>query len=92
MKKLNCSVSGKLNSSFSSAEITRRRRTENLNLKQKLNQSTPELLLVLTGFFMRYNHPASYWTSICESKVPKFCNLFWKMLPVFQNFDHVTVS
>ena len=44
MKKLNCPVSGKLNLSFSSAEITCIRRTENLNLKQKVNQSTPEVL------------------------------------------------
>ena len=63
MKKLNCSVSGKLNSSFSSEEITRRRRAENLNLKRKVNQSTPEVLPMLTGFVMRYNQLASYWTS-----------------------------
>ena len=60
MKKLNCPVTGKLNSSFSSAEVTRRRGTENLNLKQKVNQSTPEVLPMLTGFVMRYNHPAGY--------------------------------
>ena len=59
MKRLNCPVSGKPNSSFSSAEITRRRRIENLN-QQKLNQSTPEVLPVLTGFIMRYNQSASY--------------------------------
>ena len=44
MKKLNCSVSGKLNPSFSSAEITCIRRTENIILKQGVNQSRPEVL------------------------------------------------
>ena len=67
MKKLNCPVSAKLNSSFSSAEIMRRRRTENLNLKQKVNQSTPELLPVLTGFVTRCNQPARFEQEICES-------------------------
>ena len=60
MKHLNCPVSGKLNPSFSSAEITRIRRSENLNLKQSVNQSTPEVLPMLAGFVMRYNLPASY--------------------------------
>ena len=60
MKNLNCPVSGKLNPSFSSAEITRIRRTENLNLKQNVNQGTPELLPMLTGFVMRYNQLASH--------------------------------
>ena len=59
MKKLNCPVSGKLNPSFYSAEFTRIRRTENLNLKQSVNQSIPEVLPMLTGFVMRYNQPAS---------------------------------
>ena len=60
MKKLNCPVSEKLNPSFSSAEITRIRSTENLNLKQSVNQSTPEVLPMLTEFVMRYNQPARY--------------------------------
>ena len=63
MKHLNCPVSEKLNPSFSSAETTRIRRSENLNLKQRVNQSTPEVLPMLTGFVTRYNQPASYWTS-----------------------------
>ena len=60
MKHLNWPVSGKLNPSFSSAEITRIRRSENLNLKQSVNQTTPEVLPMLTGFVMRYNHPAGF--------------------------------
>ena len=60
MKKLNCPNTGKLNHSFSSAEIMRIRKTENLNLKQKLNQSTSEVIPMLTGFVVRYNQPASY--------------------------------
>ena len=60
MKKLNCPNTGKLNSAFSSAEITRIRKTENLNLKQKVNQNTPEVLSMLTEFVMRYNQPGSY--------------------------------
>ena len=52
MKHLNCPVSRKLNFSFTSAEITRIRRSENLNLKQSVNQSTPEVPM-LTGFVMR---------------------------------------
>ena len=60
MKKLNCPVSGKLNPSFSSAEITRIRRTADLNLKQKVNESTPKVLPMLIRFVMRYNQPASY--------------------------------
>ena len=58
--KLNCPVSGKLNPSFSSLEITHIRKTENLNLKQIVNQSTTEVLPLLTRFVMRYNQPASY--------------------------------
>ena len=67
MKKLNCPVSGKLNPSLSSAEITRARRTTNLNLKQKKNQSTPEVLPMLTGFVMRYNQQLAIEQAICES-------------------------
>ena len=44
LEKLNFSVSGKLNPSFPSVETTRRRRTENLNLKQNVNQSRTEVL------------------------------------------------
>ena len=46
MKKLNCSISGELNPSFSLEETTRIRRTENLNLKQSVNQSRPDVLPV----------------------------------------------
>ena len=60
MKKLNRPNTGKLNSAFSSAEITRIRKTENLNLKQKVNQNTTEVLPMLTEFVMRYNQPGSY--------------------------------
>ena len=49
MKHLNCAVSGKLNFSFTSAEIKRISRSENLNLKQSVNQRTPEVLPMLTG-------------------------------------------
>ena len=75
MKKLNCPVTGKLNSSFPSAEVTRRRGTENLNLKQKVNQSTPEVLPMLTGFVMRYNQSASYWTGNLRKLNPEILEL-----------------
>ena len=74
MKKLNCPVSGKLNLLFSSAEITRVRRTVNLNLKQSVKQSTPE---DLTGFVMRYNQPASVFLESvsCVVFLAKLCRL-----------------
>ena len=98
MKKLNCPVSGKLNLSFSSAEITCIRRTENLNLKQKVNQSTPEVLPMLTGFVMRHNQSASYWTSYLwkfsqnSQKSQNFPDWFEKYFPLEKMFDSVTVS
>ena len=58
---LNCSVSGKLNPSFSSVETTRIRRTENPNLEQSVNQRRPEVLPMLTGFVMRYNQPGNLY-------------------------------
>ena len=67
MKKLNCPVSGKLNRSFSSAEITRTRTTPYLNLKQKVNQSTPEELLMLTGFVKDTTSQLAIEKAICES-------------------------
>ena len=48
-----------------------KRKTENLNLKQKVNQSTPAVLPTLTGFVMRYNQPASFWTSYLWKLSPK---------------------
>ena len=78
MKKLNCPVSGKRNPSFSSAEITRIRSTENLNLKQSVNQSTPEVLPMLTRFVMRYNQPGRYWTSYLWKLSPKSLQIGFK--------------
>ena len=98
MKKMNCPVSGKLNPSFSSAEITRIRRTENLNLKQKVNQSTPEVLPeVLPTNVDRICYeiqPASQLLNklFVKVKPENFANWFEKYFPLDKNFDSVTVS
>ena len=78
MKHLNCPVFGKLNLSFTLAEIMRIRRSENLNLKQSVNQNTPEVLPMLTGFAMRYNQPGSYWTRFLWKLSPKILQIGFK--------------
>ena len=90
MKKLNCPVSGKLNPSFSYGEITCIRRTENLNLNQKVNQSTPEVLPILTGFVMRYNQVLN--KLFVKVKPQNFANWLEIFFPLDKNFDCVTVS
>ena len=94
MKKLNCPVTGKLNSSFSSAEVTRRRGTENLNLKQKVNQSTPEVLPTNVNRICYEIQPASQLLNklFVKVKPQNFANWFEKYFPLDKNFDSVTVS
>ena len=79
MKKLNCPVSGKLNPSFSSAEITCIRRTENLNLKQSVNQRYYQCWQDLSW---DATSQLDIEQAICESLVPKVCKLVSKILPV----------
>ena len=57
--------------------------------KKKVNQSTPEVLPTLTGFVMRYNQPASYWSSYLWKWSP---NWFEKYFPLDKKFDSVTIK